>query len=98
MMGYGTMVLLWTINTIIGNNGKKIHYIFNRSAYGIWGLATIDMIVAIFTYASYGNRTNVYNSWYGGDLLLFGSVYGIAGPSSFTSASSDLRYLMWRNY
>ena len=95
MFGYATMVLLWTLNTIIGNNGKKLHLYFVRSANGVWGIAAIDLIATVFAYASYGNRTNVFNSWYGGDVSISGSVYRTAGPSSFTTASSDLRYLMW---
>ncbi len=42
---------------------------------------------------SYGNRTDVYNSWYGGSLSIIGSSYTVTSKAS--GWASDKKYLMW---
>ena len=42
---------------------------------------------------SYGTRTEVYNSWYGGSLSIIGSSYTVTSKASWWT--SDKKYLMW---
>lgn len=75
--------------------GGKVHMIYWRMTQAIAILPLLLLIFIPIAALSYGTRTDVYNSWYGGNLSISGSVYSVTTkPAGWTS---DRKYLMWRD-
>ena len=83
--GYLISVLFWGVNIIFGNNGGVLHMIYWRMTQAIAILPPLILILVIIASLSYGKRSDVYNSWYGGDLTIIGSTYSIMRPTNWVS-------------
>jgi hypothetical protein len=75
--------------------GGKVHYVYWRMTQAIAILPLLLLIFIPIAALSYGTRTDVYTSWYGGNLSITGSTYSVTSkPNGWIS---DLKYLMWRD-
>jgi len=68
--------------------------IYWRMTQAIAILPPLILILVIIASLSYGKRSDVYNSWYGGDFTIIGSTYSIMRPTNWVS---DYKYLMWKD-
>ena len=59
--------------------------IYWRMTQAIAILPPLILILVIIASLSYGKRSDVYNSWYGGDLTIIGSTYSIMRPTNWVS-------------
>jgi hypothetical protein len=97
------MSLVWILNTIIGNNGGMLHMIFWRASQATALLALLELVFEVMAMTSYGTQSNVYNSWFGYAAAINTPATAGAGAvavgtltTSWTNATSDFKYLMWK--
>jgi hypothetical protein len=98
------MSLVWILNTIIGNNGGMLHMIFWRASQATALLALLELVFEIMAMISYGTKSNVSNSWFGYSALAYTAATAGAGTivpgtltTGWTNATSDFKYLMWKD-
>jgi hypothetical protein len=82
IVGYTISVLLWSLNIIFGNNGGTIHMVYWRSTQAIAILPLLILIFVTIASLSYGTRTDVFNSWFGGNLSITGSTYTVTSKTA----------------
>lgn len=83
--GYLISVFFWSINIIFGNNGGTLHMVYWRSTQAIAILPFLIIIFVIIATKSYGTRADVFNSWYGGDIIITPTSYSVTRDIAWVS-------------
>jgi len=95
-IGYSIAVLMWVIDMIWDNKGGSIHFIFWWTTQLLPILPALLLIFIPLANRSYGTRTQVFNSWFGGDLQTSDGGYSTApAPAGWTH---DAKYILWKDY